>query len=302
MTLLAPIALFTYNRPEHTRRTVEALAENELAAESDLIIFSDGPKDDAGAVRVKAVRDYLHTVSGFKSVVINEKERNRGLANSIIDGVTEVVNKYGKIIVLEDDMVTSPYFLRYMNDALELYKDEEQVISIHGYMYPVKEQLPETFFLCDTGCWGWATWKRGWDLFEPDGNKLLTEYETREQKRRFDFDNSFPFYKMLKSQVENKVNSWAIRWYASAFLKNKLTLWIGQSLVQNIGADSSGTHCGNQKEFNTELSFAKVSLQKTEIIESIVARICFSKYFKSIKRSLLKRLINKVVKLYGRYF
>lgn len=299
---IAPIVLFVYNRPEHTRRTVEALVKNELASQSDLIIFSDGTKDDVGSVKVKAVRDYLRTISGFKSVVINEKEKNCGLANSIIAGVTEVVNKHDNIIVLEDDIVTSPYFLSFMNDALDMYKDEEKVICIHGYVFPVKADLPETFFLCGTSCWGWATWKRGWELFEADGEKLLKQFTTREQRKRFNYDNNFPFFKMLKDQVNGKNDSWAIRWNASAFLQDRLTLWLGRSLVQNIGTDSSGTHCGNQKEFDTELSTAKVNLYKIEVAESPMARHCFSQYFKSIKISLLTRIINKAIKIYTKYF
>lgn len=300
MTLLAPIALFTYNRPEHTRRTVEALAKNELAAESDLIIFSDGPKDAAGAVKVKAVRDYLRTVSGFKSVVINEKEKNRGLANSIIDGVTEIVNKYGRIIVLEDDMVTSPYFLRFMNDALELYKDEEQVISIHGYMYPVKEQMPETFFLRGADCWGWATWKRGWDLFEPDGKKLLAGLQMEKLTEAFDFDGAFPFTRMLNDQNSGKIDSWAVRWYASAFLRHKLTLYPGTSLLYNIGGDGSGTHCSSRDAFNSKLSLFPVNLKKQDIECSQEAFDALKEYFSNSRIPLYKKILFKLSFIFKR--
>lgn len=294
MNNLAPIALFVYKRPWHTRQTVEALLANELAAESDLIIFADGAKSDKDAGAVQEVREYIHSISGFQSLRINEQSVNQGLANSVIAGVTEVVNEFGQIIVLEDDMLTSPYFLSYMNDALEMYKSEDKVISIHGYMYPVKEKLPEMFFLCDPGCWGWATWKRGWDLFEPSGEKLLAQLCTQKQKKHFDFNNSFPFYKMLKDQVKGKVDSWAIRWYASAFLHDKLTLWSGKSLVQNIGMDNSGSHCGNQKEFNVELWKKNINISKIVISESNASRFYFSKYFRTIKIPFLKRCIYKI--------
>ena len=294
MSLLAPITLFTYNRPDHTRRTVDALAKNELAAESDLIIYSDGAKDDAGAAKVKAVRDYLHTVAGFKSITINEKEKNCGLANSVIAGVSEVVNKYGTVIVLEDDMVTSPYFLRYMNDALEMYRDEEQVISIHGYTYPVKKTLPETFFLPGADCWGWATWKRGWDLFEPDGRKLRDALQAGKLMHAFDFDGAFPFTKMLEDQISGKVDSWAVRWRASAFLHNKLTLYPGKSLLYNIGADSSGTHCFRQHVFDTEMSLCPVRLKKERIESSQAAFSAFDKYFRSIRIPLYKKILFKL--------
>ncbi|MDD4082332.1 MAG: glycosyltransferase [Sphaerochaetaceae bacterium] len=156
----APIVLFVYSRLDHTKRTVEALKNNLLADESNLIIFSDAPKNEKSKKAVEEVRKYIHSIKGFKSVKIIERKNNVGLANSIIDGVTKVVNKYGKIIVLEDDLVTSKYFLNFMNDSLELYKNESKVISISGYTYPVGG-LAETFFIKGTDCWGWATWKRG---------------------------------------------------------------------------------------------------------------------------------------------
>ena len=153
----APIALFVYNRPGHTQQTVEALLKNELAMESDLFIFSDAAKSSEIEVKVNAVREFIKSISGFRSLTIIERESNLGLANSIIDGVTNLCNEYGQVIVLEDDLVTSPFFLKYMNDGLNYYRDEEQVISIHGYIYPFDAKLPETFFLRGADCWGWAT-------------------------------------------------------------------------------------------------------------------------------------------------
>ena len=175
--VLSPITLFVYNRPWHTRQTVESLQKNELADESDLIVFSDGEKtgvrsqnpegiiinaDDRRPTtddRIKEVREYIKTINGFKSVRIVEREKNLGLANSIISGVTEVVNQYGRIIVLEDDMVTSPCFLRYMNDALDKYETDDRVICVHGYVFPIDE-LPGTFFIRGADCWGCDMEKR----------------------------------------------------------------------------------------------------------------------------------------------
>jgi GT2 family glycosyltransferase len=165
---LAPIVLFTYNRPVHTKQTIDALLKNTLATDSDIIIFSDYPKTEKVVESVKQTREYLKTIKGFRSIKIIERNENFGLANNIIDGVTTVVNQYGKIIVLEDDLLTSPYFLRYMNEALMLYENEKDVVCIHGYIYPVKQKLPDTFFLRGADCWGWATWKHGWDIFNPD--------------------------------------------------------------------------------------------------------------------------------------
>ena len=180
-------------------------------------------------------------------------------------------------------MVTSPYFLRYMNDALEFYEDEEQVISIHGYIYPVKDILPETFFLKGADCWGWATWKRGWNLFEPDARKLLDRLKARRLTRRFDFDGSYAYTKMLDDHVKGKNNSWAIRWYASAFLEEKLTLYPGKSLVFNTGNDASGTHCKAVRTFDSIICQEPINITKIPVIEDGRALKSISEYFVSLK-------------------
>ena len=294
MKKLAPITLFVYNRPEHTKLTVEALQRNGLAQESDLFVFSDGCKDIKDQDNVQKVRDYIRAIDGFKSVTLIERSKNQGLANSIIAGVSEIVQKFGKIIVLEDDLITSPYFLQYMNDALNLYENEDKVICIHGYVYPVKMAMPETFFLKGAECWGWATWKRGWDLFEKDGMKLLKGLEKRKLTREFDFNGTVSFTKMLRDQIKGKNNSWAIRWYASAFLKDKLTLYPGRSLVHNIGYDGSGTHCDVNYSFDVALEHATIDVEKIEASENKPDRRAFENFFQSIKRSLFVRLKQKV--------
>lgn len=151
----APIALFTYNRADHTQRAVESLLKNAEAKFSDLFIFSDGPKTPEKKAGVEENRKYIHTISGFKSISIIEREKNWGLANSLIAGITEVINKYGKVIVVEDDLILSPYFLQFMNEGLEKYKDDDRVGTITGFVPPIKDKLPETFFLKYFQCWGW---------------------------------------------------------------------------------------------------------------------------------------------------
>lgn len=294
---LAPIILFTYNRLVHTQQVVASLLKNTYAMKSDIFIYSDGNKSNNDADEVLFVRKYLRTVTGFKSVNIIERTENWGLADNIIDGVTSVVNQYGKVIVLEDDLVISPYFLKYMNEALDLYEKEEQVACIHGYVYPVKKQLPETFFIKGADCWGWATWKRGWDLFCSDGKALLNEIDKRNLKKEFDFDNSYPYYKMLKQQVDGNNNSWAIRWYASAFLNNKLTLYPGRSLVKQIGMDGSGTHCGENTVFNVQLVEVPINVQKIQMEETLIARKIFTNYFRyTMKIEKLRSLVKKILK------
>lgn len=292
---LAPIVLFVYNRPWHTRQTIKALQKNELANESDLFIYSDGPqKGQDYSDTVRELRDFISTVDGFRSVTIIERAENYGLANSIITGVTELVNRSGRIIVLEDDMVTSPYFLRFMNEALELYTNEEKVICIHGYVYPVKARLPETFFLKGADCWGWGTWKRGWDLFESDGAKLFKELRSRKLKQRFDFNGTYDYTRMLKEQIAGKNDSWAIRWYASALLNDRLTLYPGQSLVQNIGHDNSGVHCGETNNYRTCVASKRVHLERLRPEEDKNALTIFQNFFNSIRLPFYKRLLRKL--------
>lgn len=173
--MLAPIVIFVYNRIWHIQQTIESLKENKFAEESEFFIFSDGPKNEKELESIQTVRRFIKKINGFKKTEIIEREKNYGLANNIIDGVTTIVNQYGKIIVLEDDMLTSPYFLKFMNESLDMYENEERVASIHGYIYPIKETLPSTYFIRGADCWGWATWKRAWDLFELDEKKLLDE-------------------------------------------------------------------------------------------------------------------------------
>lgn len=293
---LAPVLLFVYNRPYHTRKTIEALLVNEIASETDLIIYSDASTDLFND-KILETRNYIKSVIGFRSIVIIERSKNWGLARNIIDGVTSVINQYGKVIVLEDDLVVSPYFLKYMNEALDFYEKEEQVICIHGYVYPVKQRLPETFFIKGADCWGWATWKRGWDLFCPDGKLLLDKINKHNLKKEFDFEGSYPYYKMLREQVKGNNNSWAIRWYASAFLNNKLTLYPGTSLVSQIGMDGSGTHCDTNSIFDVQLLDRPINISKIPIEQTLSARKIFTYYFRyTMKIAKLRSFIKRMIK------
>jgi len=292
---LSPIVLFVYNRPWHTRQTIEALRKNDLADQSDLFIYSDGPKEEKreqSEEKVQKVREYLHTIDGFKSVTIWERGKNLGLANSIIDGVTNISKKYGRVIVLEDDLVTSPFFLKYMNEALDFYQDDDRVISIHGWMWPHKNQNNfSPFFLKGADCWGWATWQRGWDLFDSDGEKMLSilNAEPLAMRKAFDFNGEVQYIKMLEQQIAGKNDSWAIRWYASAFLNEKLTLHPGISLIQNIGIDSSGTHCKTTDLFKVPLAETSVDIMTIPVKEEINMRKEAEKYYKNMQASFLRR-------------
>ena len=276
----APSLLFVYNRPEHVRRNIQALLKNELAAESELFIYSDAAKDETSQAAVKEVRAFIRSIQGFKKITITERAENWGLARSIIDGVTTQINRYGRVIVLEDDLVVAPHFLQFMNDALETYRDEERVGHIQACDFTHDPSLPDTFLIKWTGSWGWGTWDRAWKHFNADGKALLTELESRKLTYTFDFNGKYGYTRMLRRQIEGKNNSWAIRWNASLFLKGILSLNVGKSLVQNEGFDGSGTNCGGGGLYASELYMERLPVKKiSPIEENIQARNAYVRYY-----------------------
>lgn len=267
----APVALFTYNRPSHVRRTIEALLMNRLADQTDVYVFSDGPKGKSDYPGVAKVRDYLQSVTGFKSLQIKSSVVNRGLAASIIEGVTEIVKLQGRVIVLEDDLVSSPFFLEYMNDALDGYADNEQVMHISGYMYPVeREGLPETFFLRFPSPWGWATWSRAWKSFEKNVDVLYKEF-SKAEITRFNLDGANDFWEQVRHNRQGKANTWAIFWYASIFKQNALCLFPRQSLVENIGQDGTGVHCLKTDVYKSTMPDRPVEVVVGKLMENPLA-------------------------------
>lgn len=290
----APILLFVYNRLGHTMRLIESLQKNLLASESDLIVYSDGAKKDEDIACVDDVRTFIKSVNGFRRLKIIEREKNWGLANNVIDGVTETLKEYGCVIVLEDDLILSPYFLMFMNDALNTYRDEPRVCHIQACDFTKDPSLPDTFFIKWTGSWGWATWDRAWKLFNPNGKELLDELEKRNVTKEFDFNGKYGFTRMLRRQIEGKNDSWAIRWNASLFLQDALSLNTGKSLVQNVGFDGSGTNCGGGGLYASTLWQKPIPVKKADKIEECeVARYAFSKFYSrtnSIKAKAIRRI------------
>lgn len=296
---VAPIALFVYKRLEHTKSTIKSLQANDLAKKSKLYIFSDAEKNVEDTIYVREVRRYISEIDGFKSIEVVKAGKNMGLANSIISGVTRVVKEHGKVIVLEDDMLVSQFFLDYMNRALKKYAVEKMVFSIHGYMYPVSCDLPETFFMEGADCWGWATWLDRWQYFESDANILLEDIKRRNLQFDFDIRGSFPFTNMLHRQGKGAIDSWAIRWRASVFLRGGLTLWPARSLVKNIGLDGTGEHCHSNNSYDVELSEVEVQLVDVPIQASKQAEECLAQYFRDIKPGIffsLKRAFRRITR------
>jgi len=294
---LAPIALFVYNRPWHTLQTLNALKQNALANQSALFIYADGPKPGADATDLQKIADTRNIIKCEKwcnEVTIIEATANRGLAGSIINGVTEMVNKYGRVIVLEDDLVTHPSFLTFMNTNLDIYEKNEKVISIHGYMYPVKKKISTPFFLKGADCWGWATWKRGWDMFETDAALLLREIEQKKLSKEFNFNNTCNYSSLLQNQVDNKIDSWAIRWYASAFLAGKLTLYPAKTLVHNIGLDGSGTHKDHAAApIKSDFDFVLPEIEEIDAVENRRSKKAIERFFAD-QNSFSARLKSRV--------
>lgn len=279
----APVALFAYNRRNMVEKTMESLANNHGAAETDLHIYSDGWKGAADEPAVREVRAYLKTVTGFKSVTIHEAEKNRGLGRSIIAGVTEMIENFGEVIVLEDDLQLSPWFLKFMNDGLDTYRDSEKVASIHGYLYPVKAALPETFFIKGADCLGWATWSRAWKLFNSDAKYLYETILERKQMDEFNFNGAAFKEKILQRVIAGTNDSWAVRWDASIFLNDMLTLYPGRSLVHHMGADGAGTNTKKTRKLDVSISTEPVKVGNIEERQSPEAWEAIGKFYLSFK-------------------
>ena len=252
MTNLAPIIVFSYNRPDHLRQTLDRLAKNTLASQSVLYIYCDGAKANATSdqlAKVQENRRVAHAASGFKAIYVVERESNVGLKNNIVSAVTEIVNQYGRVITLEDDIITSVGYLRYMNDALEMYKDDEQVMHISGYMWPHKGTLPDTFFYeVPYPGGGWATWQRAWKHYTDDAKPLYDYWCTRwDEFNKFGGDY---LQNQLEKNYRGVMKTWFIKWHAVMLQRGALTLYPGQSLTNNIGFDELGTNCYTTDKFD----------------------------------------------------
>ena len=276
----APIALFTYNRPLHTNMCVVSLLKNPQAKDTDLFVFCDGWKNSRDREKVEETRRVARDIRGFKSVTVVEAKENRGLANSVIAGVTDVVNRLGRVIVVEDDLVFSPYFLEFMNSALELFENDYRVGNVHGHLFKMRG-LPDTFLISHADSWGWATWKRAWEKFEPSGEKLLSILREKNLTKTFDFEGTYPFTRMLERQIAGQNNSWAIRWKASLLVNGMISVNAGKSLVANNGFDRTGTNCGGGELIPTELFEGKISCFRPDSIEECpLARLKFEQMYR----------------------
>ena len=257
--MLVPVVIFVYNRPGHTRKTIEALSKNHLASETKVYIYSDAPKNEKSIEKVKEVRKYIDSLQNnkyFKSIEINKAKSNKGLANSVISGVSKVIEKYGKVIVVEDDLVSSPDFLQYMNDGLDYYDKDNKIWSISGYTFKINfpEDYKSDVYLSYRGCsWGWASWKDRWEKVDwdvSDYNHFKTNKKLRKKFNRGGRDMA----NMLDLQMQGKIDSWAIRWCYAQSKLDMLTVYPIISRIRNIGLDGTGTHSGTTSKFDVILN------------------------------------------------
>jgi hypothetical protein len=297
---LAPIALFVFKRPEHTRRTLEALARNPEFADSPLHVFCDGsrrPGDDAAVLATReVVRNWAHPRKA-----IHAAPGNRGLAASIIEGVSRLCASYGRVIVVEDDLVVAPVFLDFLNRALDRYSDEPQVMQVSGHMFPVDLAVghPDAVFMPFITSWGWATWHRAWQCFDSTAAEFERLSKDRALRRRFDLDDCYPYFRMLKKQKAGLIDSWAIRWYLSVFMRNGLVLYPSRSLVSNEGFDGTGTHCGSEDNMSDKTAAAMdrrlLDLPRAELNHAafLVVRAFLASQttiWQRVRRRLMKRV------------
>ena len=296
-TSRAPVALFVYGRRDLASRTVEALAANPEASQTDLIVFSDGARGERDAAKVAAVRDYIVGIRGFRSMRVVNGSENRGLARSIIGGVTQVTAECGRVIVMEDDLLTSRHFLAYMNDALDRYAEEPRVAAVSGYHPPFDIPMPDTFFQRDAECWGWGTWQRAWAHFNPDGAALLAQIRAGKLERQFDQDGSTSYVRMLEDQIAGRNNSWAIRWRASVFLKDLLSVYPARPLTNNIGFDGSGTHCEVSDVWGTEVSAMPIPVGQVPVVHSDAAYQAFVRFNRNQVPTFGQRVSRKLKRL-----
>lgn len=307
---LSPIVLFVYNRPIHTQRTLDALAKNPEAKNSKLYIFCDGPKlhkSTDNLNKISQVYELVRRENRFKTVEVRTNKINKGLASSITEGVSEVVQKYGKVIVLEDDIETSKGFLKYMNDALNFYESNKRVMHISGYMYPGSHDFSETFFYNVPLCWGWATWKRAWQYFSADSVFLWNELKKNKKLNSLDKFGSDYLSSQLAHNITGKLNTWFIKWHASVLLQDGFCLFPKKSLVENIGFDNSGVHNGEHKEFtvgklSSKIEVTAIRLEENNDVVEVVKSFYKTLNQKSTPKSLKKFVKEKLRGLVFRFF
>jgi hypothetical protein len=300
---LAPIILFTYKRVAPLKATIAALQKNFLAGDSSLYIFSDGPRHELDKEQVEEVRKYLRSVTGFKEITIRESEQNKGLARSIIDGTSELIQQFGKVIVLEDDLLTTPNFLNFMNEALRNYVYNQQVFSISGYSFNLKpdssDDISEAYFLNRGWSWGWATWADRWNQVDWQVKEYEQFKNDKVARKRFAQGGS-DLNSMLDKQMTGLLDSWAIRWFFNQYRLEGITLYPKRSKIYNNGFDQYATHTNGSSSRYIPLLDIK---HETDFIfpDAQEIHMHYQKQFQH-KMGLSSRIKSKIETLFIRYF
>lgn len=276
---LAPIVIFTYRRYT-VKKVIDSLLENRLSNQTDLIIYSDGNKNQEDLKDILKVREYLYTIKGFKSLKIIESDKNKGLASSIINGVTEVINKYKRIIVLEDDLVVSKDFIQFMNDALNFYNDNAKIYSISGYgpkLPCLKNYTKELYLTIRSSSWGWASWENRWNKIDWEIKDFQEIKNSKKLQNKFNQGGN-DLYKMLELQMLGKIDSWAIRWCYNQYKFNQFTIYPKLSKIINDGfEDDKGTHNNSaNNKWKVEANNEQINFIELDIDDNIIK--CFKKY------------------------
>ncbi|WP_432467988.1 sugar transferase [Agarivorans sp. Z349TD_8] len=296
----APVVIFVFNRPLHTQKVLKALSQCILAESTELYIYADGPRTNEDSKLVQLTRECIRKVNGFKKVNIIESSTNRGLAESIISGVTEIVLKQGKIIVLEDDIVVAQNFLLYMNQSLNYYRDNNRVWQVSSYSFaPLAKMAESKCLLPLTNCWGWATWADRWAHFERNPTKLIKSYD-KQQRYEFDLQGRFNFWEQVKANYAGRTKTWAVFWYATVYEKGGLTVYPREVYSENIGLDGSGVHCEDLNFIPRELSKLPVDSFYPKVVDyNVYDEVCA--HLAKDVLGLYERMYRKINRLFKRY-
>ncbi len=286
MKTLSPVVLFTYKRLTILNRVVDSLLSNKECSKTPLIVYSDGPKSNKDKEEIMAVRSYLKGLKGFKSVKYIFRDKNFGLAQSFIVGITETLKHHEKAIFIEDDNLLSEHFLSFMNEALEIYKDNKKVICVTGYSYPIKPSQKQPYFIRGAATWSMGTWRRGWKYFCDDGKKLLSKIKKQKLFEKFSSDG-FDFDNMLISQIKGEIDSWGVRWWTSAYVNDMYCLVPNKPLCVSIGYGPDSVHCKSYSSIfrrPSDLSHEQVTFFPTIVNENPNVVRAIKKMNKLLKR------------------
>jgi hypothetical protein len=302
-TSQAPVVIFAYNRPEHLRNCLDSLLINHNSDKTELFVNIDGPRNEYDQEMNIQCVSVVSEYNSFKNIEIWQNETNFGLSRSVLTGTQRIFGIYSSAIFIEDDLIVSPYFLKFMNEGLNVYNSNSKVASIHGYQYPITDTLECPVFLRGADCWGWATWKDRWDGCQFDAKKLLQRIQYLGLADTFDLDKTIENTKMLSDNIDRKNDSWAIRWHAEMFLSEKYTIYPPRSLVQNMGSDGSGENSGISNIFDTKLSSEEFWNWPSEVVESQAFRSELKKLFIQVyqknKSTRVKSFIIRMISIFN---